>query len=65
MAFQTEGNMPHYFLCNCQSNTKKILAKCHENIPSLSQGMEKNNENLPCPPPLQKKQKNPQKTNSK
>ena len=24
---QAEGNMPYYFLCDCQSNNKNILAK--------------------------------------
>ena len=41
-----EGNMPYYFLFACQSNTKNIVAKCHENIPNLSQEINKNTENV-------------------
>ena len=44
---QTESNMPYYFLCDCQSKTKNILAKFHENISNFSQEMEKNTENVP------------------
>ena len=42
--------MPYYFLCDCQSNTKNILAKFYENIQNLSQEMEENTENVSCPP---------------
>ena len=49
--------MPHYFLCVCQSYAKNIFAKFHENIPNVSQEIEKNAEKVPPlpPPPLPKK----------
>ena len=51
---KNEGNMPYYFLCNCQSNNRNILAKFYENIeniPNLSQEIHKNTENVPSTPP--------------
>ena len=66
---KNEGNMPYYFLCNCQSNNRNILAKFYENIeniPNLSQEIHKNTENVPStppsppPPPPRKSSKYPQ-----
>ena len=63
---KNEGNMPYYFLCNCQSNNRNILAKFYENIeniPNLSQEIHKNTENVPSTPPSpppQKSSKYPQ-----
>ena len=57
---ENEGNMPYYFLCNCQSNNKNILAKFYgnvENIPNLSQEIHKNTENVPSTPPSRPPQK--------
>ena len=41
----------------------KILAKFHENIPNLSQEIEKNTENVP-PPPKKLNSKSPHPTQS-
>ena len=49
ITLQNESTMPYYFLCDCQSNTMNIFAKFHENIPNLSQEIEKNTENMPPP----------------
>lgn len=38
--------MLYCFLCGCQSNTKNIFAKFHENKPNLSEEIEKNTESM-------------------
>ena len=64
IVLQNESNMPYYFLCDCQSNTKNIFAKFYKNIPKLSQEIEKKTENVlppyPPPPPPKKKSKQSQ-----
>ena len=46
---RTVGNMPYYFLWIVRVIPR--IPKFHENIPNLSQEIEKNTENVPCPPP--------------
>ena len=51
----------HIIFCDCQSNSKNIFAKIHENISKLSQEIENNTENIPRPsPPPKKNLKSPQ-----
>ena len=51
IALQKNGGMSHYFLCDSRSNTKNFFAEFHENIPSLSQEIEINTENVRLSPP--------------
>ena len=50
--------MQYYYLCDCQSITKNVFAKFHENIPNLSQETEKNTKNASSPSPQRNKTQN-------
>ena len=54
--------MSYYFLCDYQSNTKIFFGEFHENVPNLSQEMEK--YALPPPPPPLPRQKKYKTQNS-
>ena len=65
IVLQNEGNMPYYFLWDCQGNTKNILAKVHESIPNFSEEIKKNTENVPPSPQKKNNTKNIPKQKAK